>query len=549
MAIFPSGVGSEYGRIYFRNAAAFWLGCAAIVVGVLLHIPMYASARHMHYKLAGMAVDPPMIVGMVLIVLGLMVAAYGITPRAGERAAAESYDHAYSIRALDDARFGSAHAVLVVVMAVALIVDIMKPASLAFTLPGMGTEYGLSKATVAWLPFVALFGTSVGSFLWGWMGDWIGRRATVLLASMLFVGTSICAAMPGFGWNLLMCFLMGLAAGGLLPVAIALLSELLPVRHRAAAIVLLGGIGAVGGYLVASTSSTLWVPTYSWRIMWFLNLPTGVLLLLLNRYIPESPRFLLSQHRVREAEHILQHFGAGIVQQAREKVTPRPAVARRIGLTALFQPPYLGQTVAVALFGLSWGLVNYGFFLWLPSNLLAGGFSVQSASALLAKSALYAFPGVLIVAWLYSRWSSRRTIVLVSFLTAVALLAFLPLATTAHQHTAILTLLVLALIITASAMTSTLSPYSAEIYPTEARATGAGIAAGAGKIGGVLGVGAVLAKVTPTLQTSALLVAIPVAVAMISLGILAIETRGRRLEDTSALIDPREFASEAGGTV
>ena len=85
--------------------------------------------------------------------------------------------------------------------------------------------------------------------------------------------------------------------------------------------------------------------------------------------------------------------------------------------------------IAVTLYGLAWGLVNYGFFLWLPSNLRLAGFGVNSSDAVLAKSALVAFPGVLIVAWLYSRWSSRRSIVLVALLTAAALVAFIPLFT------------------------------------------------------------------------------------------------------------------------
>jgi putative MFS transporter len=150
---------------------------------------------------------------------------------------------------------------------------------------------------------------------------------------------------------------------------------------------------------------------------------------------------------------------------------------------------------------------------------------------------------VVLVAWLYSQWSSRKTIVLVSFLTAAALLAFIPLSDTAHAHSVLLTLLVLALLISAAAMTSTLSPYSAEIYPTAARATGAGIGAGAGKFGGMIGVAVVLAKVTPTLHTSAILVAVPVAAAMIVLGVRAIETRGRRLEDTSTLLARSEDTS------
>ena len=53
------------------------------------------------------------------------------------------------------------------VLVIALIIDIMKPASLGFTIPGMVSEYGVPKATVSLLPFFALIGTVVGSIIWG----------------------------------------------------------------------------------------------------------------------------------------------------------------------------------------------------------------------------------------------------------------------------------------------------------------------------------------------------------------------------------------------
>ena len=114
----------------------------------------------------------------------------------------------------------------------ALIVDIMKPASLGFVTPGMRMEYGVSDSLVAVLPFAALSGTVLGSFVWGWLADIYGRRATILLSSVMFIGTSICGAMPDFWWNVGMCFLMGAAAGGMLPVAYALLAEIMPTKHR-----------------------------------------------------------------------------------------------------------------------------------------------------------------------------------------------------------------------------------------------------------------------------------------------------------------------------
>jgi MFS family permease len=120
---------------------------------------------------------------------------------------------------------------------------------------------------VAWLPLSALVGTTFGSFAWGVLADLYGRRASILLSAIIFVGTSICGAMPGFWWNVGMCFLMGAAAGGMLPVTYALLAETMPSKHRGWSLVLVGGLGAVGGYFAASGLSSLLQPYFGWRIM------------------------------------------------------------------------------------------------------------------------------------------------------------------------------------------------------------------------------------------------------------------------------------------
>lgn len=70
----PGGVGA----ISYGQRAAFRGGIAAVTAGVLLHLPMYLGARDMHYRLANMSADAPMIIGMMLIVLGLAATAFGL---------------------------------------------------------------------------------------------------------------------------------------------------------------------------------------------------------------------------------------------------------------------------------------------------------------------------------------------------------------------------------------------------------------------------------------------------------------------------------------
>jgi putative MFS transporter len=203
--------------------------------------------------------------------------------------------------------------------------------------------------------------------------------------------------------------------------------------------------------------------------------------------------------------------------------------------------------LAVTLYGLAWGLVNFGFITWLPSELSKLGLSVTSVTTLIAKAALFSIPGAILVAYLYDRWSSKWTMVLFASLTAATLLGFVLLGDGVADHTGILTALVVCLLISMWAVISVLSPYSAEVYPTKIRATGAGVAAGSSKFGGVVAlVMAALAISPPELAGSALLVSIP---SVLAAGVMAwkgVETRGRRLEEIHASMSRATSAHRPG---
>jgi hypothetical protein len=205
--------------ISFHRPLAFWLGCALLVAGVLAHVPMFLMGAPMHYHLAGMPMDATMLTGMAMIPLGLALAAWGLMPRIEQRRQTlqGAQGHIF-FHVADGVSLNRAHWTLVLVLVVALAVDVMKPATLGFVMPGMTAEYAISKESGAFLALVALTGTTVGSVIWGRLGDMFGRRAAILLSALMFMGTAICGAMPSFGWNLVMCFLMGASAGGLLPI-------------------------------------------------------------------------------------------------------------------------------------------------------------------------------------------------------------------------------------------------------------------------------------------------------------------------------------------
>ncbi|MEP7139631.1 MAG: MFS transporter [Caldimonas sp.] len=511
-----------------RHLWAFVVGCVAVTVGVVLHLPMYWMARDTGFRLADMAMDDAMLWGMALIVAGIAVAGYGLVPR---RAGLHHppVDPNVEIGAPEDAVLGPAHWRLMIVLTIALVIDVMKPASLGFVLPGMRSEYGVSAQVVAWLPFAALCGTVVGSVLWGWLADLYGRRASILLSAVMFVGTSICGAMPSLWWNVGMCFLMGAAAGGMLPVTYALLAETMPSRQRGWALVLVGGLGAAGGYLAVSALSAWLVPSLGWRVLWFLNLPTGLVLILLNVFIPESPKFLLALGRVREAHTVLRRFGC-VVREAHEP-TARRSAPRGSGANAVALPRgYVAQTIALSVAALAWGLINFGLLLWMPAHLVAKGYSIAVSSGLLASSALIAVPTVFVAAWLYSRWSSKGALVASIALCAMGLVGLVHLEL-AEPANASPVLVIAFLIVGINGIIAMLLPYAAESYPLQVRARATGWVAACTKAGGLAAQLLSLLGLVPGLAWAALLAGVPVILALALVMRFGTETRGRDLRD------------------
>ncbi|MGH8024378.1 MAG: MFS transporter, partial [Limisphaerales bacterium] len=172
------------------------------------------------------------------------------------------------------------------------------------------------------------------------------------------------------------------------------------------------------------------------------------------------------------------------------------------------------------------------FLTWLPT--ITGDYlhmDTKMADNLLAKSALFALPGCVLVAWLYGFWSSKRTMALFAIGTAAVLAGFSTFRPGNSQS--LFTLLTVLLLIGLSGMMAMLPPYSVELYPTRLRASGGGLAASNSKVGGVVGPSAValVMGAFSGLAIPALALAAPLVMAAITLWANGRGTSGMRLEE------------------
>jgi MFS transporter, putative metabolite:H+ symporter len=458
----------------------FWTGVTLTCAGVIEHLWMFIDSASMHFHMSMMDMSPVIMwAAMAAIVIGVVLSGIAVVqPRTAEPRPAPAPATTASRRRL------------ITILTFALLVDQMKPATLAFIAPGLRDEYGLSAADVSWLPTVALTGTVLGSLVWGRAADRIGRRATILIASLLFLGTTVCGAMPTFGGTLVMCALMGMAAGGMLPVVYALMTESLPPGRRAAIMVLQAGLTTTGGYMAASGLAAILIPLAGWRVTWFAQLPLVLILIALNRWIPESAAFTARQTR-----------------------------AKQVPASALFKRPQTAKTLIVSAYALAWGLVYWGFITFLPSQLESSGQHGMSPATLLFISSLLAIPTCAVGAWLYMRWSAKGTMVVYAALTVGALLTLAVIGLEGSRP--ILLATVMLLFAGTAGVIALIGPYTAEIYPLAIRGTAGGWAAAVGKSGGAFGppLIALVLSAPGGIRTAAVFVALPMALAGIAVAV------------------------------
>jgi putative MFS transporter len=267
--------------------------------------------------------------------------------------------------------------------------------------------------------------------------------------------------------------------------------------------------------------------------MWLINLPIALILIVVSPVLQESPRFLQSMGRVREARETLARFGITLDTKV---AGARSALSAAAGSPVKVRS-LLGITCALTLTALCVGFVNFGVLLWLPGSLMHEGRSMGAASKLIARSTLIAAPTIVVTAWLYSVWSTKRTLLLAVGVTTLGLVTILLRDVGGVHLLSSPVLPVSLLIIGTSGIISMLLPYSAESYPLRVRGRATGWVAGFSKGGGLMAQGLGALALVPALGVAAGAVAVPCALSMALIVVLGRETHAKDLRELEATVD------------
>ncbi|WP_431903323.1 MFS transporter [Amycolatopsis thermoflava] len=362
---------------------------------------------------------------------------------------------------------------------------------IGFMLPHLKAEFGLDNVQIGLIGGAAPVGMIVGAILAGVVGDRFGRKRVMLYALLLFCAASIALAFAnGFAFILVVRVIGGLGAGAEAAIVSPYISEFATGHNRGrfvSGVTLFFSLGNVAAAVLGS----LVVPLDGgWRIAAVIcGLPVLVLLWW-RRSLPESPRWLLSQGRVAEADAVVTRLEERVIAARRGAALPpvppvnvvappTPAVSWsplqvwRGGLARVSVATWLGSFVFLFAF--------FGFFTWMPSLFLEIGVD-PGVAATYSFFLFVAQPIGYLTAIAVSDRFERRTLLVMFF--GFAALASLALGVVPRDSIALL-LIGMALSICITCISGIVFPYCSEVYPTAIRATGAGLASTAGNAGGL----------------------------------------------------------------
>jgi MFS transporter, DHA2 family, multidrug resistance protein len=199
---------------------------------------------------------------------------------------------------------------IAVVVAMAAFMEVLDTSIANVALPYMGGNLGASNDQSTWVLTSYLVSNAIILPISGWLAGAIGRKRFFMICLFLFTASSLlCGIAPALGLLLFFRVLQGLGGGGLQPMAQAILADTFPPEKRGLASALYG-VTAVTAPTIGPTLGGWITFNYSWRWIFFINLPVGLLTLFLVYHFVEDPPYLA---KIKAAGVKLDYIGIALL--------------------------------------------------------------------------------------------------------------------------------------------------------------------------------------------------------------------------------------------
>ncbi len=199
---------------------------------------------------------------------------------------------------------------IAVVVALAAFMEVLDTSIANVALPYMAGNLGASNDESTWVLTSYLVSNAIVLPISGWLAGAFGRKRFFMTCLFLFtVSSLLCGIAPSLGFLLVFRILQGVGGGGLQPMAQAILADTFPPHQRGLAFALYG-ITAVTAPTIGPTLGGWITFNFSWRWIFFINLPVGIATLFLVYTVVEDPPYI---KRLREAKVRLDYIGIALL--------------------------------------------------------------------------------------------------------------------------------------------------------------------------------------------------------------------------------------------
>lgn len=429
------------------------------------------------------------------------------------------------------------------IIATAWLFDSMDLAAMTFVLGSIKTEFGLSTAAAGFVASSSFFGMFVGAALAGVLSDRFGRKPVFQFSMVIWgVGSLLCGLCANASQLVGARVLLGVGMGMELPIALTLVSEFLPTRVRGKYSAILEGFLPVG-FVAAGILVYFLMPVTGWRGVFIALAAPSLLLLVIRRAVPESPRWLETVGRDADAEctvsaieEKVRHRSGMVTLPPIAKIPDALEVGRHSTLeilAELWRAPYARRTLMLWVVWFFTLLGYYGLTSWLGALLQAAGYQATKSVFYTIIISTAGIPGFFFAAWLLEAWGRKKASILM--LLGSALTAYI------YGQCAALKLPIGAVVAAGLAMQffffgmwCVIYAYTPELYPTRARATGAGMASSIGRLGSIIGPYAIGVALPVIGQGGVFAMgAVCFLISAVTIAVLGQETRGISLEEVS----------------
>lgn len=417
---------------------------------------------------------------------------------------------------IDNARFNRFHWTVVALCALLLIFDGYDLFIFGVVLPAIMREWGLTPLQAGALGSYALFGMMFGALAFGTLADKIGRKKGIAICFTLFSAATLVNGFASNPTEFGICrFIAGLGCGGLMPNAVALMSEYAPKRLRSTLVAVMFSGYSLGGMLAAGVGIYM-LPAYGWQSMFFAAAVPLLLLPLILWWLPESVGFLIRDGQTAKARGIIDRIDPELSLGEADTLHMSDTKGRGAAVLELFRDGRTVRTLSLWVAFFCCLLMVYALSSWLPKLMASAGYSLGSSLSFLLVLNFGGMAGAILGGWLGDRLNLGKVMVVffIAAAVSISLLGF-------KSAPAVLYLLIFVAGATTIGTQILLYAGTAQFYGLSIRSTGLGWASGIGRNGAILGplLGGALMGMNLPLQLNFIAFAVPGAIAALAMAL------------------------------